>query len=1000
MLSKRVKDYLPAMFFCMLLFPHYTLAQAGIDRRFLQYSVVDGLSQNSVHCIYRDRSGLVWIGTQDGLNKFDGKTFTSYRHSDIDEQTISDQFVLTIKEDSKGFLWIGTRNGLNKFDKRSGKFTRYYSSAEDKHIFQASYETFYIEEGNMIYGLKVKPFVLDPATKKVKHINSPSSSVGHWIIAAKYKAWYTDTLGKSYYYDDVRTGKYQIIESSPLNPGNGSAPISLFCKNNLLVYCSSSSSSEIIFYNTESQKSLKKFLLPLRISSISYDEKADVLWLSCSDGLYQMNMQGKISKIDNGAAPKYSLPPGTILCSYTDNEGSLWVGTAGSGLAVSNTIYNNYTLLPSPAQGSIVTAVTIADNILFVATRSGLYKKPVTQLAKAAQSFTSVIPQKDISALATDINKNVWAATTNEGLLILNSAGKILQKIDLKIDGQYRTCLHLNYSQADKMYISTINGLYVAAYDAGTRSYRLSASSYPTNGSYVMHTYEEPSGNLWVASNTGVDLFSADAKRLLSYDSQTDSNSFLNRTIITTIEKGKDGSVWIGTIRSGVYRVLNKKFQHYTTRSGLSSDVINNIIIDDRDRAWVSTTSGLNLLNEGGQTFTTLSTAQGVPNTSYSFSSAFKNNGKIYFGTSEGLLIIDANKVQVVPEEVKAFVKDIKVNGQSILFQNNKLQIMPDGKLIIFELGSSPAFSPRNVIYQYRISSQKNNWITLPERSNTISYTGLAYGDLRLEVRAAHAEIKLEAAEVYTLGILSRAPWYKSLPFIILGIFLVLAMAGYLIARYNREKYKRQLQELELAKELQTERNRIGRDLHDNMGAYTSAMIAGLNQIKVQDVQEEKQLENLKDYGANIMGYLRETIWMLNTEDLTITAFTDRIKNYSLRISHSYPSVELEVKEDIQDDRKLAPTQMLNVFRIIQEALNNAYKHAGATNIIITVISKDKLYFEIQDDGKGFNAQEKEDHYGIINMKERAAASSFELQIKSNEDGTSIKLIENTANAS
>ena len=615
------------------------------------------------------------------------------------------------------------------------------------------------------------------------------------------------------------------------------------------------------------------------------------------------------------------------------------------------------------------------------------------------ENFKVVLPRKDISALATDFYGNVWAASTSDGIFIINKAGKIIQNLPLKINAQYLTCLHLNAAQKDKIYISTIIGLFVASYDPYEKTYSMSNTALATSGTYNMHSYTEASGRLWVANNAGLDLFSSEGNRLLSYNSSTDTSSFLSRTIITTVEEGKDGSLWIGTIRNGVYRIKNKKISHFTTRSGLSGDVINNIVIDDKNRPWVSTTAGLNVLNDGGETFTTLSTAQGVPTASYSFSSGYKNAGKLYFGTSEGLLIINANEVKLKPEEVKAYVKDITVNGQSIVIKNNRLQLIPDGKLIVFELGATPTFSPRNVIYQYRLPGQNKKWISLPEKTSTISYTGLPYGNLTLEVRAANAESKLQDAAVYQLQIESKTPWYKALWFAVLVLMTILGFGAYLISRYNKRKYRLQLQELELAKELQTERNRIGRDLHDNMGAYTSAMIAGLNHIKVHDEEEEKQLLNLKDYGANIMGYLRETIWMLNTEKLSITAFADRIKNYSIRISNSYPAVELEVKEEIEVERNLSPTQMLNVFRIIQEALNNAYKHAGASQIKIFIGSKKFLKFSISDDGKGFDAVDKEEHYGLINMNERAASSDFDLRIISDDGGTTISLEENTAYA-
>ena len=120
------------------------VSRAQLPGRFLTYSVKDGLSQSSVHALHRDKEGLLWVGTQDGLNSFNGKIFTTYRYSQWDSTSISDQFILKILEDKKGNFWVGTRNGLNYFNKHSRQFKRYYINETEKHEFQASYEKIFL----------------------------------------------------------------------------------------------------------------------------------------------------------------------------------------------------------------------------------------------------------------------------------------------------------------------------------------------------------------------------------------------------------------------------------------------------------------------------------------------------------------------------------------------------------------------------------------------------------------------------------------------------------------------------------------------------------------------------------------------------------------------------------------------------------------------------------------------------------------------------------------
>ena len=112
---------------------------AQSNYRFIAYNVSNGLSQNSVHCIYQDSDGKLWLGTQDGLNSFDGRNFKHYKYNAADSTTISDQFVLSIIEDAQGFLWVGTRSGLNRFNKRTGKFERIYLNANEQNIIGGTY---------------------------------------------------------------------------------------------------------------------------------------------------------------------------------------------------------------------------------------------------------------------------------------------------------------------------------------------------------------------------------------------------------------------------------------------------------------------------------------------------------------------------------------------------------------------------------------------------------------------------------------------------------------------------------------------------------------------------------------------------------------------------------------------------------------------------------------------------------------------------------------------
>jgi signal transduction histidine kinase len=209
----------------------------------------------------------------------------------------------------------------------------------------------------------------------------------------------------------------------------------------------------------------------------------------------------------------------------------------------------------------------------------------------------------------------------------------------------------------------------------------------------------------------------------------------------------------------------------------------------------------------------------------------------------------------------------------------------------------------------------------------------------------------------------------------------------FFLKRRLREKFK----EVEMKESIYKERERISRDLHDHLGAYAAA-------IKSNIVQAEKEMKSiapfqqLKENAEEMVNALRETIWTLEHEHISITNISDRLKNSVNRISNNYPDFHIEIKEDIVKDHILSPTESIQLVRIIQEGLTNALKHSEGTNITIHIQSSDTIRISITDNGKGIVGETTNQQYGIRNMKERAKEAGFMLEILSNETGTVIEI--------
>lgn len=973
---------------------------AQTEKRFLLYDAADGLSNNNIHSITRTTDGLVWIGTQDGLCSFDGNQFQVYKHIESDSNSISDQFVLSIKEDARNNLWVGTRSGLNYFNRKTRRFRRYYLDESERHVFQSSYDHFFVQKDGKLLLHNKGLQLLDPVSGKFIQIQPDNKQQIAWLVQPDYSGWSFNSDNKVYHYTDVRRKNNKVVGTHQLllPAGYNISFRQLLSDDSLIVLHNLLQLDTIYCFNKFSQSIDKKIAVPR--SSFDVCRAGNDFLLCNAEGIFSRNIYSGMQWEPLRANTSNGLPSSGFTAAYTDESGNIWLGSSGAGLAVNNRNLGLFTTIPTMIPNERINAVWVSGNTLYAGTYSGLYRI-VNLSSKNPLAFDRLLAGKFISAVTTDHQQNIWAAVRNEGILVLAPSGKILRTITLPDPATTKTVFNLTTNKKGRILISTSQGFFYTdpAKENTIHSIDSSGIVKPLTR-YYMNSFTDENGLTWAAGYHGIDIMSETMRPLRSLKSFRDDESFLQRTIITSVTQDKQGVFWIATIRNGVYRYTGNNFTHYTHADGLPSDITYNIICDSLNRIWVCSSAGLSVFDPIEKTFRSIPAFDGVSKIAFSLGPVTSYGNKLIFGANGKLLIADAANYEIRKQELSAYVSDVKINGQSIDITNRQLQLMPDNKLIQFEFASSPAFHSGNIIYQYRMKGIDSNWITLSSGTSSISYTGLPYKKLVMELRAAGAMNALNKAPVFSLTIQASPPFYKTSWFMITGAIVLIGAGFGLLALYNRRRYRRQLQALQVEKELHKERSRIGRDLHDNIGAYTSALIAGLGRIKPADDSQQTEIINLKEYGSSIMGLLRETIWMLNAEALTVTGFADRFINYAMRINKNYPGIDIVFEENISNDKKLQPRIMLNLFRILQEALHNACKHSEAAKIIVHIQSNDQLIFSITDDGKGFDGNSVADHYGIGNMRARAAEAGFTMTIDTKEGkGTKISLLQNTANA-
>jgi signal transduction histidine kinase len=229
--------------------------------------------------------------------------------------------------------------------------------------------------------------------------------------------------------------------------------------------------------------------------------------------------------------------------------------------------------------------------------------------------------------------------------------------------------------------------------------------------------------------------------------------------------------------------------------------------------------------------------------------------------------------------------------------------------------------------------------------------------------------------------------------FILVGAIVIVLVI--VLWQISLARIKKQKRELETEKKLQQDRERISRDLHDNVGGQLSYVLFSLegDEEAAADKRKEKSA-SLAAAVRSVTGSLRETIWALNQENLTLKDLSDKLKLYTRNI-FSYTDIKIRFEETIEKDEALSPSFALNLFRICQEIINNVFKHARATELHVSITRNEKTTVVITDNGVGFEAaNSKKENFGMANLKKRADEIGAVLTLVSTPGhGTQITLV-------
>ncbi|MEO6253456.1 MAG: two-component regulator propeller domain-containing protein [Ferruginibacter sp.] len=455
-----------------------------------------------------------------------------------------------------------------------------------------------------------------------------------------------------------------------------------------------------------------------------------------------------------------------------------------------------------------------------------------------------------------------------------------------------------------------------------------------------------------------------------------------------------DNYIYIGS-NKGIFKIdsTGRILYHWQKENGLPDDCIYAMVIDDKGYLWCSTNKGILKINRD-KSILQLKKEDGLQENEFNTNAVFKaEDGEIFFAGVNGVSSFFPAGIRAFEENTDVLFTGIRANNEEIfkdtaVWNIKKIELPYYRNALSFDFIAIANNNPGQYIYQYMMKGVDKQWIQNNDMQ-TVRYQ-LQPGDYVFKVYASR-QFDKDAKPMKEIHITINPPFWKTWWFLSGIGLLVIGLIAYSVNRYNKRKYEKKLAELESEHKIQLERERISRDLHDSIGAYANAVLYNTELLqKGEDSIERNDLMNdLKFASKDIITSLRETVWALKQDNHSAEECFLRIRNFVQSLARYYPHIQFLTEGEAPAGKQLQHSKALNVVRIVQEAVTNAIKHSEPGRIRITSgVKEGHWLLQVSNNGKGFNYEEikkKEQGHGLENMQQRARDSAFDISIESTE---------------
>lgn len=931
---------------------------------FRNYSIQNGLSQSVVTSVLQDESGYVWIGTEYGLNRFNGRTFTSVGLAD----GLRDLDIRTLAQLRDGRLAVGTETGVDQID--DGRIL----PLKEAVVVPPGPVTAILEDrdGTLWVGteeLGVFQFSNDTFVQHTDRTGLAGNAIRAIREGADGTIWIATDQGLSVY----ARGRLENRTIANGLPDNRVFDVRVRADGSVWV---ATYAGLAIFRNGDVRTLTKADGLAGDRVRALVEDRFGHMWIGTETGLSWTDGATFQTITDD-----HGLANNMVISLATDSEGNVWVGSYGGGVdLLPGFMYLQYNVNDGLLSNMITSFATTADGAVWISTYGGgigrLDGHRITPF-----SIAEGLHEGRVYALMTDRQDRVWVGTRN-GLARIRNGRVSREGLPAPlVHPQVRTILE---DRSGDIWIGTYGGG-LARYRGSSLMRHWTLADGLTDD-IVMKVIEDRAGRIWAATYGGVTVIDGDSIRRI-----TTQDGLVQNTVLTVFEDSR-GWIWIGTF-AGITVIRDGGMTHHTEETGLPNSVAYAITEDSYGYVWVGSNRGLIRIDPFIESdmpdprrikdqlrYKWYTADTGLLAEEMNANAVYASpDGSLWFGSVGGAVRYRPWLDQPVDRGPAVHIEQIRVfDGERPV--RNGIRFRHDQNFIAFDFAGLSYRFPNGITYEYRIRGVDQAWSRTTQP--TVRYTTLPDGEYQFEVRARNPDGYWSVTRD-VLSFRISPPFWKTWWFGLISLLGAALGAGFV---YNYIRISKMV-------DVERIRTRIASDLHDDVGASLTEI--ALRADFVGALKEPEQIRDtvrqIGEMSRQIVTTMDDIVWSIDARNDTLGDLLDRMQDYATNVlGHKGIEPHFEFI-GVDTERSLALDVRQNLYLILKEAVNNAAKHSHARTMRIRFMRHERGFeLRIADDGRGFPDATRAGSHGLRNMRMRAERIGATLTFDSTPNGLTI----------